>query len=86
MNRLTLLIVCVATVAANAATVCPGRPRRLAVSENGVPVFAELADAPEPWFHSSGWDMLRLTVRGVDAPQEDVRVGMEISGYTIRMR
>ena len=63
-----------------------GRPRRLAVSENGVPVFAELADAPEPWFHSAGWDMLRLTVRGVDAPQEDVRVGMEISGYTIRMR
>ena len=63
-----------------------GRPQRLAVSENGVPVFAELADAPEPWFHSAGWDMLRLTVRGVDAPQEDVRVGMEISGYTIRMR
>ena len=63
-----------------------GRPQRLAVFENGVPVFAELANAPEPWFHSSGWDMLRLTVRGVDAPQEDVRVGMEISGYTIRMR
>ena len=85
MNRLMLLIGCIAA-AANAATVCPGRPRRLAVSENGVPVFAELADAPEPWFHSDGWDMLRLTVRGVDAPQEDVRVGMEISGYTIRMR
>ena len=63
-----------------------GRPQRLAVSENGVPVFAELASSPEPWFHSAGWDMLRLTVRGVDAPQEDVRVGMEISGYTIRMR
>ena len=63
-----------------------GRPQRLAVSENGVPVFAELASSPEPWFHSDGWDMLRLTVRGVDAPQEDVRVGMEISGYTIRMR
>ena len=63
-----------------------GRSQRLAVFENGVPVFAELADVPERWFHSSGWDMLRLTVRGVDAPQEDVRVGMEISGYTIRMR
>lgn len=85
MNRLMLLIGCIAA-AANAATICPGRPRRLEVSENGVPVFAELADAPEPWFHSAGWDMLRLTVRGVDAPQEDVRVGMEISGYTIRMR
>ena len=26
-----------------------GRPQRLEVSENGAPVFAELADAPEPW-------------------------------------
>ena len=63
-----------------------GRPRRLAVSENGVPVFAELANTPEPWFHSPEWDILRLTVRGIDAPQESVRVGMEISGYRIIMR
>ena len=63
-----------------------GRPRRLAVSENGMPLFAELANAPGPWLHSPGWDTLRLTVRGVDAPQENVRVGMEISGFRIRMR
>ena len=63
-----------------------GRPRRLAVSENGVPLFTELADAPGPWLHSLEWDILRLTVRGVDAPQENVRVGMEISGHMIRMR
>ena len=63
-----------------------GRPRRLAAFENGVPLFAELADAPGPWLYSPGWDTLRLTVRGVDAPQENVRVGMEISGFRIRMR
>ena len=63
-----------------------GRPRRLAALENGVPVFAELADAPEPWLYSPEWDILRLTVRGIDAPQESVRVGMEISGCRIIMR
>ena len=71
MKRLVLLI---------------GRPRRLAVSENGMPLFAELANAPRSWLHSPEWDTLRLTVRGVDAPQENVRVGMEISGFRIRMR
>ena len=63
-----------------------GRPRRLAVSENGVPVFAELADAPETWFHSPGWDMLRLTVRGVDAAYESARVKLVVSGYVIDLR
>jgi len=61
-----------------------GRPRRLAVSENGETIFSELALGP--WLYSPEWDTLRLTVRGVDAPQENVRVGMEISGYMIRMR
>ena len=63
-----------------------GLPRRLSVAENGVEVFAGLSDAPRPWFHSMGWDMLRLTARGVDAPQESVRVGVEISGYLINLR
>ena len=48
--------------------------------------LAALADAPGPWLHTLEWDILRLTVRGVDAPQENVRVGMEISGHMIRMR
>ena len=63
-----------------------GRPRRLAVLENGVAVFPECSGAPEQWFFSPEWDMLRLTVRGVDAPQESVGVGMNISGYKINLR
>lgn len=63
-----------------------GRPRRLAVSENGFAVFAECSGAPAPWFFSPEWDMLRLTVRGVDAPQESVGVGLKISGYKINLR
>ena len=61
-----------------------GRPRRLAVSENGEALFPGLALGP--WMYSPEWDTLRITVRGVDAPEENVRVGMEISGLRIRMR
>ena len=63
-----------------------GSPSRLAVTENGVALFADLADSPMPWFHSMDWDILRLTVRGADTPSEDVRVGVEISGYSIKLR
>ncbi|MBR4617681.1 MAG: hypothetical protein IKO55_18895 [Kiritimatiellae bacterium] len=63
-----------------------GRPRRLAVSENGIAVFPECSGAPGQWFFSPEWDMLRLAVRGVDAPQESVGVGMKISGYKINLR
>lgn len=61
-----------------------GRLRRLAVSENGEALFPGLALGP--WMYSPEWDTLRITVRGVDAPEENVRVGMEISGLRIRMR
>ena len=63
-----------------------GSPRRLAVSENGEALFAGLADSPMAWFHSMDWDVMRLTVRGADAPSESVRVGVEISGYSIKLR
>ena len=58
----------------------------LELSENGVAVFSELAGQPEPWFYDPGWNMLRLTVRGVDDAQEGARVGLETSGFAIRLR
>ena len=62
------------------------RPRRLEVLENGVALFPELADSPEPWFYSPDWNLLRLTARGVDAPAESARVTLDIVGYTINLR
>ena len=62
------------------------RMRRLDVLENGVAVFPELADGPEPWFYSPDWNMLRLTARGVDASVEGVRVALDVAGYTINLR
>ena len=62
------------------------RARRLEVLENGVALFPELADSPEPWFYSPDWNLLRLTARGVDAPAESARVALDIVGYTINLR
>ena len=59
---------------------------RLDVLENGVALFPELADSPEPWFYSPDWDLLRLTARGVDAPAESARVALAVAGYAINLR
>ena len=62
------------------------RMRHLDVLENGVAVFQELADSPEPWFYSPDWNLLRMTVRGVDAAEGSARVHLDIAGYTINLR
>ena len=63
-----------------------GRPNRLALTENGRAIFPGCAESPEPWFYTLGWNMLRLTVRGVDAAQESALVRLNIVGYTINLR
>lgn len=61
-------------------------PRRLSVVENDEPLFADVSECPEPWLFNSGWNMFRLTVRGVDAPEEAVDVRLNVSGYYINVR
>ena len=60
--------------------------RSLDVKENGVALFPELVDSPEPWFYSPDWNILRLTARGVDASAESARVVLVVTGYTINLR
>lgn len=62
------------------------RPKRLVASENGASIFPDLSDCPPPWLYSTDWDLLRLTVRGVDAPNEDVGVKLNVTGYVINVR
>ena len=62
------------------------RMQRLDVRENGVALFPELADSPEPWLYSPEWNLLRLTARGVDASAESASVVLDITGYTINLR
>lgn len=63
-----------------------GCPRRLELSENGAALFPECADAPERWFYAPEWNLLRLTVRGVDAAQESARVRLDVVGYVLDLR
>ena len=62
------------------------RPKRLAASENGTSIFPDLSECPPVWLYSTDWNMLRLTVRGVDAPNEDVGVKLNVTGYVINVR
>ena len=61
-------------------------PRHLSVSENGEPLFAEISECPESWYFDARWNLFRLTVRGVDAPEESVDVRLNVSGYYINVR
>ena len=62
------------------------RPHRLTVEEDGEILFAEKTDCPDGWFYDVGWNVFRLTVRGVDAPNEDVGVKLNVKGYVINVR
>ena len=62
------------------------RPRCLTVTENGAAIFAELAQQPADWFFDPNWNLVRLTVRGVDAPEEEARVELKIQGYVLHVR
>ena len=62
------------------------RARNLALCENGVPLSVDGAVPDVSWLFDPDWNALRLTVRGVDAPEEEVRVNLDISGYVIELR
>ena len=61
-------------------------PRTLTLTENGEALFPEFAESPYPWFHDGAWNLFRVTVRGVDAPDETVSVTMDYRGVTIIVR
>lgn len=62
------------------------RARNLTLCENGVPLSVDGVVPDVSWLFDPDWNVLRLTVRGVDAPEEGVRVNLDISGYVIEVR
>lgn len=62
------------------------RPNGLTVRENGEEVFADFARQPANWLFDPDWNIVRLTVRGVDAPVEEAYVGLNIQGYLLHVR
>ena len=63
-----------------------GRPKRLVLTENDVPLFPDFGTDPEPWFYDRTWNMLRLTARGIDNPSESFLVNLDERGTQIFLR
>ena len=68
---------------------CPvrrGRLLGLAVSNGTSAVFASLAANAPAWAYSADWDLMRLTVRGVDAPGGRFDVTPLATGFAVNVR
>ena len=61
-------------------------PRRLTVTENGCPLFAELATDPPAWIYRPAWDLFRVTARGTDARDERLSVSVLADSFILRLR
>ena len=61
-------------------------PKRLVLMENEQPLFPDFASDPEPWFYDRGWNMFRLTARGIDDPAESFVVDLNEKGGLIFLR
>ena len=47
-----------------------GSPRRLTIRDGENDLFQALSASLPAWMYDSSWDLMRLTARGVDAPNE----------------
>lgn len=63
-----------------------GSPRRLAATENDMPIPSLDGSRPPDWFFDQEWNLLRLTVRGTDIPGESFRAWMTAPGTRITIR
>lgn len=63
-----------------------GFPRRLVATENGMPIAFFDDVVPPDWFFDPEWDTVRLTVRGVDVPDERFRAQMTAPGTHVMFR
>ena len=64
-----------------------GEPLRLSLSVSGAEdAFPALVEAPPEWTFSREWDTVRLTIRGVDNPAENVSVRFSADPWMILFR
>ena len=67
-------------------TVYRGQGRRIASAENGVEIDWDDAAELTRALYDNSWNMLRLTVRGVDRADETLRAAVRIEGTKIIIR
>ena len=64
-----------------------GEPHRLTLTATGAAdAFATLVADPPGWMFSRNWDTVRLTIRGVDDPDENVSVQFNADPWVLIMR
>ena len=63
-----------------------GVPKSLATSVSGVGVFAALAEHPPQFLFSKDWNMVRVTCRGLDAPNPRIECSVKNIPLLIRIR
>ena len=63
-----------------------GEARRLSAESDGAPVFADLTANPPPGLHGSGWNLMRLTGRGLHGHGEAFAVRQTADAVAIRFR
>lgn len=60
--------------------------RNLSVRDGASPIFTSLTDHPPFWLYSPSWDLMRLTARGLGAPNEQFSVRLAADGFHIIIR
>ena len=64
-----------------------GEPHRLTLTASGAgDAFAALVADPPDWMFSRNWDSVRLTIRGVDDPDENIAVQFNADPWVLIMR
>jgi len=58
----------------------------VAVSNETGAAFTSFATNPPAWVHSSDWNLMRLTARGPDAPNERFSVDVLEAGFLIQLK
>lgn len=61
-------------------------PKTIDAAENGLPVEWTLPDPLPSWMFRRSWNMVRIAVRGVDAPEELILVKAMVNGTTVIVR
>ena len=63
-----------------------GTPRRLSVTENGQALDPGLPEEPPAWLFREDWNLVRVTARGVDAPDAELTFRVHNEAFILRLR
>ena len=63
--------------------VARAKPRRVSATENGEALTWDVPGRLPRSLYCNEWDTLRLTVRGIDPPEESLRAQVVVEGFTL---